>query len=197
MADYQTIPGPGEAKFTEKMSRFLGFAYPAESIEEAKARMAELQRRFCDARHVCWAWSVGVDDPQTYSTDNGEPSGTAGRPILGQINSRGLRNVVVGVVRYFGGIKLGTPGLIAAYKQAAAEALDDAGIITRTELGTLTVAFAYPDLNRAMQVAKLPGVEILEREFDNTCRLTLRAPLTQLPELRGRLSFATVLDQKG
>lgn len=194
MANYLTITGPAEAKFTEKMSRFLGFAYPADSVEEAKSLMADLQRRYCDARHVCWAWSIGIENPETYSTDNGEPSGTAGRPILGQINSRGLSNVVVGVVRYFGGIKLGTPGLIAAYKLAASMALDEAQIIEKQELGSLTATFAYPDLNRAMQIAKQPEIEILERNFDNTCRLTLRAPLTLLPELRSRLeAFASIL----
>lgn len=184
MASYKTIAAPASAKFTEKMSRFIGFAYPAGSVEEAKARMAELQREYCDARHVCWAWSIGVDSPQTYSTDNGEPSGTAGRPILGQINSRGLSNVVVGVVRYFGGIKLGTPGLIAAYKLAASMALDEAQIVEREEMGELEVTFAYPEMNRVMQVIKTYGAEILSRDFDNTCRITLRAPLSILPELR-------------
>lgn len=195
MASYLTIAAPASAKFTEKMSRFIGFAYPAATVDEAKACMAQLQREYCDARHVCWAWSVGdAEAPETYSTDNGEPSGTAGRPILGQINSRGLHNVVVGVVRYFGGIKLGTPGLIAAYKLAAAMALDEAEIIERAETGLLACTFAYPDLNRAMQVAKTPGVEIVDKTFDNTCTLTLRAPLSDLPALRDRLaSFATIL----
>lgn len=173
------------------MSRFLAFAYPAESVEEAKARMAELQREYCDARHVCWAWSIGVESPQTYSTDNGEPSGTAGRPILGQINSHGLSNVVVGVVRYFGGIKLGTPGLIAAYKLAAAMALDEAQIIEKEEMGELEITFAYPAMNSVMQVVKASGAEIVSRDFDNTCRLVLRAPLSLLPSLRKNLSFAS------
>lgn len=170
------------------MSRFLGFAYPAESVDEAKALMAELQRQYCDARHVCWAWVIGVDSPQTYCTDNGEPSGTAGRPILGQINSRGLRNVVIGVVRYFGGIKLGTPGLIAAYKLAASMALDEAEIIERQEMCAIELTFAYADMNAVMQLAKLPGVEIVEREFDNVCRLSLRTALDSAPALSGRLA---------
>lgn len=188
MSSYQTIAGASSAKFTEKMSRFLGFAYPVGSIDEAKARMAELQREYCDARHVCWAWVIGAgSEPQSYSTDGGEPSGTAGRPILGQINSRGLRNVVVGVVRYFGGIKLGTPGLIAAYKLAASMALDEAEIIERREMAEITLTFAYGDMNAVMQLAKLPGVETLEREFDNVCRLVLRAPCDFIPELTGRL----------
>lgn len=96
MAKYLTIEAPSQAKFTEKMSRFLGFAYPAASVDEAKELMEGLKRQYCDARHVCWAWVIGADDqPHIYSTDNGEPSGTAGRPILGQINSRGLSPIVV------------------------------------------------------------------------------------------------------
>lgn len=195
MAEYLTIASPASAKFTEKMSRFLGFAYPADTVEEAKALIAELQREYCDARHVCWAWVIGVDNPETYSTDNGEPSGTAGRPILGQINSRGLRNVVVGVVRYFGGIKLGTPGLIAAYKLAAAMALDEAQIIERKEMTELEVVFTYVNMNHVMQIVKQSAAEIKEREFDNTCRLRLLLPLSDVTELQTRLTpYATVND---
>lgn len=195
MAEYLTIAAPASAKFTEKMSRFLGFAYPADTVDEAKARMAELQREYCDARHVCWAWVIGVDNPETYSTDNGEPSGTAGRPILGQINSRGLRNVVVGVVRYFGGIKLGTPGLIAAYKLAASMALDEAQIIQRKEMMEMTVVFTYVNMNHVMQIVKQSTADVLEREFDNTCCLRLRLPLSDADELRTRLNpYATVND---
>ncbi|MCX4331572.1 MAG: IMPACT family protein [Muribaculaceae bacterium] len=188
MASYLTINSPSTAKFTEKMSRFIGFAYPAQSVEEAKALMSGLQREYCDARHVCWAWVIGVDAPLTYSTDNGEPSGTAGKPILGQINSRGLRNVVVGVVRYFGGIKLGTPGLIAAYKLAASMALDEAQIIERQEMTDVSLTFAYADMNAVMQLAKQPEVEIVAREFDNVCALTLRMPLTVAEALKPRLA---------
>ena len=179
MSKYLTIEAPAQAKFTEKMSRFLAFAYPAQTVDEAKALMADLQRQYCDARHVCWAWVIGVDDPVSYSTDNGEPSGTAGRPILGQINSRGLRNVVVGVVRYFGGIKLGTPGLIAAYKLGASLALDEARIIEAEEMTELTLTFPYSRLNEIMQrVKQLPSATILDRNFDNTCTLRLRLPLS-------------------
>lgn len=188
MASYKTINAPSSAKFTEKMSRFLSFAYPANSIDEAKALMAELQRQYCDARHVCWAWSIGVDSPQTYATDNGEPSGTAGRPILGQINSRGLTNVVVGVVRYFGGIKLGTPGLIAAYRLAAAMALDEAQIVEKEEMGELSISFPFARLNAVMQVIKSSDAQIVARDFDNVCHITLRAPISLIPTLRQKLS---------
>lgn len=170
------------------MSRFIGFARPAATVAEAKACIAELQREYCDARHICWAWVIGVDSPETYSTDNGEPSGTAGRPILGQINSRGLRNVVVGVVRYFGGIKLGTPGLIAAYRLAASMALDEARIVKRQEMTELRLTFAYADMNAVMQLAKLPEVTVVGRSFDNICSLTLTMPLTAAATLRPRFA---------
>lgn len=188
MASYLTIASPSRAKHTEKMSRFLAFAYPADTLDEAKARVAELQREFCDARHVCWAWVIGTGDtPHSYANDNGEPSGTAGKPILGQINSRGLRNVVVAVVRYFGGIKLGTPGLIAAYKLAASLALDEAETVERHEMALLAFTFGYEDMNAVMQLAKLPGVETVSRSFDNTCAMTLRTTLDEAEALRGRL----------
>ncbi|MDE6535138.1 MAG: IMPACT family protein [Muribaculaceae bacterium] len=189
MADsYLTISGPAQAKFTEKMSRFLAFAQPAETIEEAKAFVAALQKEYYDARHVCWAWVIGLEAPHVYSNDNGEPSGTAGKPILGQINSRELRNVVVAVVRYFGGIKLGTPGLIAAYKESASLCLDEAEIIQLRRMEELTLIFSYPAMNSVMQLVKHPDVTILSRDFDNTCSLTLRAPADMMETLRPRLS---------
>lgn len=188
MSTFLTIAAPASAKFTEKMSRFIGFAFPASTVDEARGRVAELQREYCDARHVCWAWVIGVDNPETFSTDNGEPSGTAGRPILGQINSRGLRNVVVGVVRYFGGIKLGTPGLIAAYKLAAALALDEAQTVECREMTEIALTFAYADLNAVMQLAKLPDVTILERSFDNVCALRVSLPLDLADSLCSRFA---------
>lgn len=188
MACYLTLSGPSSARHNEKMSRFIAFAYPAETIDEAKARVASLQREYCDARHVCWAWVIGAGDaPHIYVNDNGEPSGTAGKPILGQINSRNLRNVVVAVVRYFGGIKLGTPGLIAAYRLAASMALDEAEIIERHEMALISFTFDYEDMNGVMQIAKQPGVETVSRSFDNTCAMTLRTTLDSAPALRGRL----------
>lgn len=189
MADsYLTIAGPARAKFTEKMSRFLAFAQPVETVEEAKEFVAGLQKEYYDARHVCWAWVIGLETPHVYSNDNGEPSGTAGKPILGQINSRQLRNVVVAVVRYFGGIKLGTPGLIAAYKESASLCLDEAQIIQLRRQEELTLTFAYPNMNSVMQLVKHPDITILNRNFDNTCTLTLRAPADLLASLRPRLT---------
>jgi uncharacterized YigZ family protein len=187
---YLTIKAPAEAKFTEKMSRFLAFAYPVRTPEEAKAMVTQKQKEYFDARHVCWAWMLGADHTTFYVNDNGEPSGTAGKPILGQINSRGLTNVVIIVVRYFGGIKLGTPGLIAAYREAARLAIDEAEVIECHEEGEVTCCFPYVAMNAVMLIAKMPEVEIVDRTFDNTCTITLRTRLDKLPELRQRLASA-------
>ena len=138
---FVTIDHPGESTVREKMSRFLAFALPASSADEAKSIIAAYANRYHDARHVCWAYMIGADRAEYLSSDNGEPSGTAGKPILGQINSLGLTNVVVIVVRYFGGIKLGTSGLIVAYRQAAREALEDAGSKEGCEMSDITLTF--------------------------------------------------------
>lgn len=185
---YLTIAAPSRAKFTEKMSRFLSFAFPADSVGKVKELVGEYQKEYHDARHVCWAYVIGADRSEQYSNDNGEPSGTAGKPILGQINSFGLTNVVIIVVRYFGGIKLGTPGLIAAYREAARLALDEAEIIERHAMQTVTVTFPYESMNAVMAIAKMPEVETVDRQFDCTCRMTLAARASLMPELLRRLS---------
>ena len=165
---YLTIQGPAEGKITEKMSRFLAFAWPVADAAEAREVAARYQKEYHDARHVCWAYVTGADRAEQYSNDNGEPSGTAGKPILGQINSLKLTNVVVVVVRYFGGIKLGTPGLIAAYREAARAALDAAATVERHELAEVSFHFPYQSMNSVMALAKMPQVEIADREFVNT-----------------------------
>ena len=128
---FRTIEKPSEAVFTEKRSKFLAFAYPVRTADEAKEIVATLSKKYYDARHVCWAYMLGPDRTEFRANDNGEPSGTAGKPILGQINSLELTDILVAVVRYFGGIKLGTPGLIAAYRQASRDALEAAEIVER------------------------------------------------------------------
>lgn len=173
------------------MSRFLAFALPATSIDEAKECIALYANKYHDARHVCWAHMIGADRLTYLSSDNGEPSGTAGKPILGQINSLGLTNVVVIVVRYFGGIKLGTSGLIVAYREAARLALEDAGTVEGREMTTMSVIFPYLAMNDVMKLVKgapaSDAVSIVSQEFDNTCRLTLSLPLDILPSMAGRL----------
>lgn len=189
MADiYHTIEREGTGKFTEKKSRFLSFAFHVASAEEAKSRLKDLQNEYHDARHVCWAYVIGPERTEWQANDNGEPSGTAGKPILGQINSLGLTDVAVGVVRYFGGIKLGTPGLIAAYKEAASLALDASGIKECVRQASYSFTFPYIAMNDVMKVVKASGAEIVEQVFDNSCSMTVAIRMDDAANLKGRLS---------
>lgn len=187
MASFTTIASPSEAVFTEKRSRFLAFAHPVRSVDEARQLVKDYSKEYYDARHVCFAYMLGADRSQFLANDNGEPSGTAGRPILGQINSYGLTDIIILVVRYFGGIKLGTPGLIAAYKEAARLAIENAEIIERHEMTRITVTFPYMAMNDVMKAVKDPDIEIIDRQFDNTCRITVETQATLADALRGRL----------
>ncbi len=185
---YYTIAPPGgEAKVTEKMSRFLAFAIPVNSVDQAKAILKDYQNKYHDARHVCWAYTIGPDRALWQLNDNGEPSGTAGKPILGQINSANLTDIIIIVVRYFGGIKLGTSGLIAAYRQAAREAIEACQIIELFQTASISFTFPYMAMNDVMRLAKQPGVEITAQQFDNSCSMTLNTRLDSEPELRARL----------
>lgn len=189
MADsYLTITAPAEAIFKEKMSKFLAFAHHVESGAEAKALVADYQKRFYDARHVCWAYMVGAARTDFLSSDNGEPSGTAGKPILGQINSLGLTDVVVVVVRYFGGIKLGTSGLITAYREAARMALEEAEIVERHQMEDISFSFPYIAMSGVMKTVKVTGADIVSQEFDNTCMMTLSIRADEAEGLRKRLA---------
>lgn len=186
--DYLTLAAPSEAKYTEKMSRFLAFAHPAATVDEAKGIIAEYARKYHDARHVCWAYMLGAKRLDYQSTDNGEPSGTAGKPILGQINSFNLTDVVIVVVRYFGGIKLGTPGLIAAYREATALALAEAERIDRCEETEVGLTFPYMALNDVMRVVKsTPEATVVKQEFDNTCTMVMRIRADRAEALAARL----------
>lgn len=191
MARFLTIPKTGEAVYREKMSRFLSFALPVASVDDAKETIALYANEYHDARHVCWAYMVGADRLTYLSSDNGEPSGTAGKPILGQINSMGLTDVVVIVVRYFGGIKLGTSGLITAYREAARMALEEAGIVEGREMSVLTFTFPYLSMNEVMKLVKAYAlsepVSIASQEFDNTCSITLSLPLDLRSEIKARI----------
>lgn len=183
-----TVVREGSGRFTEKMSRFLSFALPVRDASEARAAVKRYQNDYHDARHVCWAYMLGSARAEYQINDNGEPSGTAGKPILGQINSLGLTDVLVVVVRYFGGIKLGTPGLTAAYREAARLALEDAGRKEMHEMRALRVTFPYVAADGVMRIVKNGGVEVSERVFDNTCGLTLSVRASEYEELAGRLS---------
>ncbi len=185
---YYTIKGAGESQYREKMSRFLSFALPVCSADEVRQLIKDFQNRYHDARHVCWAYMLGPERAEWQVNDNGEPSGTAGRPILGQINSRGLTDVLVVVVRYFGGIKLGTSGLIAAYREAASLALDEAGIKEMRRKRRIRVTFGYETADRVMRVVKSPDVAVISKRFDNLCSVEIEFPLDAAPEIEGKLS---------
>ncbi len=185
---YYTIKGPGSSQYKEKMSRFLSFALPVKDAEQAKALVKQYQNEYHDSRHVCWAYMIGADRSEWQLNDNGEPSGTAGKPILGQINSFNVTDVIIIVVRYFGGIKLGTSGLISAYREAARLALEEAGVKEMHKMTRLSVAFPYISSEGVMRVAKGEDVEIIERNFDNLCRLTIEFPEGKKEEIIGKIS---------
>ena len=184
---FYTLESPAEGWYKEKMSKFLAFAVPVTTAEEAKDVIVQYQKKYHDARHVCWAYMIGPERKEWQLNDNGEPSGTAGKPILGQINSKELTDVLVVVVRYFGGIKLGTPGLIAAYREAARLALEDSGRKEMHQMETLTVSFPYMAADGVMRIVKGGDVEVTERTFDNTCSMTMRFRSDHSEEIRGRL----------
>lgn len=185
---YKTLKEPGTGIYKEKMSKFLSFAHPVESAEEARQIIKEYQKKFFDARHVCWAYMIGTARTEFLSNDNGEPSGTAGKPILGQINSFGLTNVVIVVVRYFGGIKLGTSGLIVAYREAAAEAIHNSTIVECHEEAVFEFTFPYLSMNDVMKVIKKSEAEIRGQIFDNACMMRLAIRADYVDGLRARLS---------
>lgn len=184
---YYTLAEPCQWDMREKMSKFIAFAAPVETPEEAKAFVARYKKEYYDARHVCWAFMLGTDRNTFLSSDDGEPSGTAGKPILGQINSLGLTDVVVVVVRYFGGIKLGTSGLIQAYREAARGALDAGEIVERHVMELISFTFPYLAMNDVMKLVKGGEVEIASQIFDNTCTMTLSVRADFAAELRARL----------
>ena len=191
--EYRTIAAPAEAVYTEKRSKFIAIALPVRTVEEVKTRLEEYQKKYYDARHVCYAYMLGHARTEFRANDNGEPSGTAGKPILGQINSRELTDVLVIVVRYFGGIKLGTSGLIAAYRTAAAEALDASAFVEKTVDDEVEVAFEYPFMNDVMRVVKEEGPAIVSQSYDTDCVMKLRIRRLSMPRLRTRLEKVDTL----
>ena len=185
---YKTIADVSEGLYTEKRSKFIAVALPVKTVEEIKEHLEVYQKKYYDARHVCYAYMLGHERKDFRANDNGEPSGTAGKPILGQINSNELTDILVIVVRYFGGIKLGTSGLIVAYKAAAAEAIAAATILEKTVDDEVTVLFEYPFMNDVMRIVKEEEPEIADQSYDMDCRMTLRIRRSCMPRLRERLS---------
>ena len=180
---YKTIDIAGEGTYSEKRSKFLAFAIPVKTVEEVKEYIEAYQKKYYDARHVCYAYRLGERGEQERANDNGEPSGTAGKPILGQIHSKELTNVLVIVVRYFGGVKLGTSGLIVAYRIAASEALDSVEHIEKTINDEIVLRFPYELLNDVLRVVKEEEPKVVEQVFDNDCLMRLSMRLSRMPRL--------------
>lgn len=185
---YNTIASQtAEGFYSEKRSKFYAFAFHVESEEDVKTIVQAYGKRFYDARHVCWAYVLGADGSVSRANDDGEPSSTAGKPILGQIVKNGLTDILVIVVRYFGGVKLGTSGLIVAYRTAAADAIEHATVETRYVEETVVFDFSYVMMNDVMRVVKEMKPRIVSQDFDNSCRITLSIRRSEAEVLRTRL----------
>lgn len=190
MDSYKTISEKkvGEGYITEKRSKFLAFAHHVDTVDEVKEIVAAYRKKYFDARHVCWAYMLGPERTDFRANDDGEPSSTAGKPILGQINSNELTNILVVVIRYFGGVLLGTSGLIVAYKTAASEAIADALLETRLIEEEINYSFTYPMMNDVMRIVKDMQPRIVSQTFNNTCEIRLAIRKSQAETLKAKLS---------
>lgn len=186
---YKTIKEKaiGEGFYSEKRSKFLAFAHHVDSVDEALELVKEYRKKYYDARHCCYAYRVGFDGTEFRANDDGEPSSTAGKPILGQIDSNGLTNTFICVIRYYGGINLGTGGLIVAYREAAADAITNSEIEEKYIEEEVTYSFSYPMMNAVMRIIKDMNPRIINQVFDNTCEVTLSIRKGKADELRTRL----------
>lgn len=186
---YKTIKEKaiGEGFYSEKRSKFLAFAHHVDSVDEVLELVKEYRKKYYDARHCCYAYRVGFDGTEFRANDDGEPSSTAGKPILGQIDSNGLTNTFICVIRYYGGINLGTGGLIVAYREAAADALANSEIEEKFIEEEVTYSFSYPMMNAVMRIIKDMNPRIISQVFDNTCEVTLSIRKGKADELRTRL----------
>ena len=185
--EFKTIVNVGEGTYSEKRSKFLAFSHHVENLDEIKDIISSYRKKYYDARHVCYAYVLGPERDVFRANDDGEPSSTAGKPILGQLVSHDLTYILIVVIRYFGGIELGTSGLIVAYRTAAAEAIAAATIEERTVDEDITVVFEYPYLNQIMRIVKEDGPTIISQQFDMDCVMTLRIRKGEAERLRNRL----------
>ena len=187
---YHTISenSVGEGYYTEKRSKFLAFAHHVETVEEVKSIVSAYRKQYYDARHCCYAYMLGPEQKAFRANDDGEPSSTAGKPILGQINSAALTDILIVVVRYYGGVNLGTGGLIVAYRTAAADAIANATIEVRQVEETIKYDFTYPMMNDVMRIVKEMQPQVVDQQFDNTCSITLRIRKREAEQLRSRLN---------
>ena len=177
----------GEGYYTEKRSKFLAFAHHVSSVDQVREIVAQYRSKYYDARHVCFAYMLGAEYKDFRANDDGEPSSTAGKPILGQINSRSLTDVLVIVVRYYGGVNLGTGGLIVAYRTAASDALDHCQVLSQQVEETITYEYPYIMMNDVMRIVKELSPRIVSQAFDNTCSITLAIRKSEADNLRSRL----------
>ena len=177
----------GEGYYTEKRSKFLAFAHHVSSVDQVREIVAQYRSKYYDARHVCYAYMLGAEYKDFRANDDGEPSSTAGKPILGQINSRSLTDVLVIVVRYYGGVNLGTGGLIVAYRTAASDALDHCQVVAQQVEETITYEYPYIMMNDVMRIVKELSPRIVSQAFDNTCSITLAIRKSEADNLRSRL----------
>jgi len=184
---YKTISGISEGYFTEQRSKFISYVLPVRTSEEVKEKVDAFRKQHYSARHVCWAYMLGAERTQFRVNDDGEPSSTAGKPILGVINSNELTDILIVVVRYFGGVKLGTSGLIAAYRAAAQDAVAHAEIVEKTVDEEITITFEYPFLNGVMRIVKEDNPQIVSQQFDMDCVMTLRIRKSEANKLREKL----------
>ncbi|MBR5019099.1 MAG: YigZ family protein [Bacteroidales bacterium] len=189
---YRSIAAPSKGIYKELGSKFLAFAYPIETEEEAKNLIASLRKEYFDARHHCFAWRLGLSGEPYRFSDDGEPSSTAGRPIHGQLLSQELSDILVVVVRYFGGVKLGVPGLIRAYRTATQDALANATVIEKVAGEHFSIEFGYLQMNDVMKVLKDMGITPLKQEFDLDCRMEVRVRLNQIEDFQKQLAFCQI-----
>jgi uncharacterized YigZ family protein len=185
--EYKTIASTSEGYYTEKRSKFLAFAHHVQTVDEVKELLAGYRKKYYDARHVCYAYMLGAERLEFRANDDGEPSSTAGKPILGQINSNELTDILIVVVRYYGGVNLGTSGLIVAYREAAADAINHATIETRQVEEIVKYSFAYPQMNDVMRIVKDMNPRIISQTYDNTCEIVLSIRKSEAEQLRNRL----------
>ena len=186
--EFKTIATTSEGYYTEKRSKFLAFAHPVRTVDEIKELLAGYRKKYYDARHVCYAYMLGAERTEFRANDDGEPSSTAGKPILGQINSNELTDILIVVVRYYGGVNLGTSGLIVAYREAAADALAHSTIETRQVEEIVKYTFSYPQMNDVMRIVKDMNPRIISQTYDNTCEITLSIRKSEADQLRSRLA---------
>lgn len=186
---YRSIQSPAKGQYKDLGSKFLAFAYPVENEVQVKEIVAGLKKEYFDAKHHCFAYRLGCDGAKWRVNDDGEPSSSAGRPILGQLLSNELSDILVVVVRYFGGTKLGIPGLIKAYKSSTADAIANASIIEKTACEFWKVSFGYEAMNDVMKAIKELKLEISSQSMDSQCSLILRVPLSQITTIQEKLSF--------